>query len=385
MRNIFMLYMPPKNYEAQVHYEDTIKRRVPLDRLAPYLSVELKVRLKEIFGSRPIAVWGSRNTDANRRKFDQMAIRDDMLIVEGETIKLLGIVAGKIISPDLSRELWKNLKGDTAAGWDLVYFIANPREIDLEFSSFCRVIGYAENFHLQGFSIVAQEKLVEFYDQYDDLYDILIRLKQGESLQKRSPAQVVPLPEPSVKDLNTELKQDDVEQVLTSDLVSDHVKMQWKLVSLGLKAGEKVWVPPSDQTKIRRLYEYSEFEPRFVTGIDLPTGYFDNIDVIWKEQFRIDAAFEIENSTAIYSGLLRFADLTIVAPNTVYPLFIVAPGERRSQVRVQLQRPSFQQLKLDSKVRFLSYEAIEEVDRFFANSSGGLTVDIIQGKAERLT
>ena len=46
---------------------------------------------------------------------------------------------------------------------------------------------------------------------------------------------------------------------------------------------------------------------------------------MWKEEFRIDAAFEIENSTSIYSGLLRFADLNIVAPNTTYPMFIVAP------------------------------------------------------------
>jgi len=48
-------------------------------------------------------------------------------------------------------------------------------------------------------------------------------------------------------------------------------------------------------------------------------------DVVWKEEFRIDAAFEIENGTSIYSGLLRFADLTMVAPNTIYLLFIVSP------------------------------------------------------------
>jgi hypothetical protein len=90
MRNIFMLYMPPGNYEAQVHYEDTIKRRVPFDRLAPFLTVELKTKLESIFGRKPVAVWGSRNTDVNRRKFDQMKPGDDILIVEGDVIKLLG-------------------------------------------------------------------------------------------------------------------------------------------------------------------------------------------------------------------------------------------------------------------------------------------------------
>src|SRR5262249_24527045 len=46
-----------------------------------------------------------------------------------------------------------------------------------------------------------------------------------------------------------------------------------------------------------------------------------------------DAAFEIENSTSIYSALLRFADLTMVAPNTLYPMFIVAPSDRHNRVR----------------------------------------------------
>jgi hypothetical protein len=28
MRNIFILYMPPANMEAMVHYEDTIRKKV---------------------------------------------------------------------------------------------------------------------------------------------------------------------------------------------------------------------------------------------------------------------------------------------------------------------------------------------------------------------
>src|SRR6185437_3427047 len=72
----------------------------------------------------------------------------------------------------------------------------------------------------------------------------------------------------------------------------------------------------------------------------------ENIDVVWKQEFRIDAAYEVENSTAIYSGLLRFADLTILAPNTIYPMFIVAQSARKGQVRDQLRRPPFRQLKI---------------------------------------
>ena len=41
----------------------------------------------------------------------------------------------------------------------------------------------------------------------------------------------------------------------------------------------------------------------------------------------------------------------MVAPNTVYPMFIVAPGERRQRVREQLARPSFRHLGIHEKVR----------------------------------
>ena len=199
----------------------------------------------------------------------------------------------------------------------------------MPFVEFCKLLGYATNYQLRGFTSVAQDKLDAFYDRYDDLYSILIRVRGGRPVESKVPLLVQePAPQPLV-----EIEREDVEAVLASEVVSDHVKMQWKLASLGLKAGEKVWVPAADQGKLRRIYEFESFEAEFASGIDLPRSYIENIDVVWKEEYRIDAAFEIENTTAIYSGLLRFADLTILAPNTVYPMFIVALREEKPGAR----------------------------------------------------
>jgi hypothetical protein len=159
--------------------------------------------------------------------------------------------------------------------------------------------------------------------------------------------------------------------------------MQWKLARLGLKAGERVWVPVGDQAKLRQTFQFDSFDAKFSAGIDLPHSYIENIDVVWKQEFRIGAAYEIENSTAIYSGLLRFADLNIIAPNTLYPMFIVAPKEKKARLREQLRRPTFKKLELDKKVRFLSYEAIDEIDKFFSESTSGLSVDIILARSEQ--
>ena len=140
----------------------------------------------------------------------------------------------------------------------------------------------------------------------------------------------------------------------------------------------------NDQQRIASEYKFGDFEKEFAAGLDTQVKYVENIDVVWKEEFRINAAFEIENSTSIYSGLLRFADLTMVAPNTVYPMFIVAPGERRQRVREQLARPSFRHLGIHEKVRYLSYERVNEIEEFFGESKTGLSVEVMVGKSEAL-
>jgi hypothetical protein len=74
----------------------------------------------------------------------------------------------------------------------------------------------------------------------------------------------------------------------------------------------------------------------------------------------------------------------VVAPNTVYPLFIVAPGERRQRVREQLARPTFRHLGIDQKVRYLSYEKVDEIEEFFGEAETGLSVDVFRAKSEIL-
>lgn len=380
MRNIFLLYIPPANAEAMVHYEDTIRRKVAPEKILPLVSSTVARKIGQIFGQRPIAVWGSRNTSSNRSRFDRMADGDEILIVEGQTIKLLGRVACKDMNPRLSQELWKTLRGDTSEGWDLIYFIANPKEIELPFSKFTELVGWAANFQLRGFTNVATEKLEKFYEKYDDLYSILLRLKGGQAVEKVSePDSLKEATSYSTTPMPLGVPTEDEEP---EGEASEHRKMQWLLLKLGRQAGQKVWSPRNDQSRITAEYDFKDFEETFAAGLDAQVKYVENIDVVWKEEFRIDAAFEIENSTSIYSGLLRFADLTMVAPNTIYPMFIVAPSQRRNRIREQLARPSFRHLGISDKVRYLPYEKVLEVEEFFGEEGKGLTVDVMKGKSE---
>lgn len=72
-------------------------------------------------------------------------------------------------------------------------------------------------------------------------------------------------------------------------------------------------------------------------------------------------AFEVEHTTAVYSGLLRMADLLALQPNMDIRLHIVAPNEKRGKVLREIKRPVFSLLDrgpLYKKCTFLSYDSL---------------------------
>jgi hypothetical protein len=87
------------------------------------------------------------------------------------------------------------------------------------------------------------------------------------------------------------------------------------------------------------------------------------IDVLWLDGNAIVAAFEIESTTSIYSGLLRMSDLVARQPNISVPLFLVAPDERRDKVIQQVNRPTFECMKpppVTEVCRYISFEGLRE-------------------------
>ena len=85
------------------------------------------------------------------------------------------------------------------------------------------------------------------------------------------------------------------------------------------------------------------------------------IDVIWFERAgRAAAAFEVEHTTSIHSGIVRLLDLALgVEGSSVSALFIVAPDDREGEVRTQLRRPAFARVA-DLRVRYLPYGELSQ-------------------------
>ena len=117
------------------------------------------------------------------------------------------------------------------------------------------------------------------------------------------------------------------------------------LARIGIDLGFRVWVPKHDKQSI-----LAQLSPAIHSAFlaQLPLNYDDvtlrtieQIDVIWLNNRAIARAFEVEHTTAVYSGLLRMADLLALQPNMDIRLHIVAPNEKQEKVLREIKRPVF--------------------------------------------
>jgi hypothetical protein len=165
---------------------------------------------------------------------------------------------------------------------------------------------------------------------------------------------------------------------------SEHDEMQWRLIRLGQLAKCDVWVPRNDQPRQYEGHQFRDFVlAEFHQTLDVPRS-IENIDVVWKfGPYAIKSAFEIEHSTSVYSGILRLSDLRAEAPNSNYPLFIVASEDRRRKVFDELRRPTFSGpcLRLNEVVRFLGYKKLREIDESVKNAKD-FDTNILIGSGE---
>lgn len=123
------------------------------------------------------------------------------------------------------------------------------------------------------------------------------------------------------------------------------IQYQAMVAQIGAEMGFHIWVPRNDRARVLEHIP-STMHEKFLDS--LPLNYNDTtirtveqIDVLWLKGRSMARAFEIEHTTAIYSGLLRMADLLALQPNMNIRLHIVAPVDKREKVLSEIRRPVF--------------------------------------------
>jgi len=355
------------NPSAERHFEDTIQHKRTVEEVRRFLPSQEIENLEKIYHGSTFIAWGAVPGPMNESRWDKMLAGDVVLLYNKGHIRFAGEIAAKVRNRELSQYFWK--ENDAGATWELMYFIVNEERTDVPIEKLNPLFGYQPNYRPQGFSMINEEAVSNFAQNYGDILGVLKTLERGEELIH------LPMRKAAISASIDER----IERVPT-----EHVEMQWRLIRLGQLAKCDVWVPRNDQPKQFDGHQFRDFVlQEFHETLDVPRS-IQNIDVVWKfGPYSIKSAFEIEHSTSIYSGILRLSDLRAEAPNSNYPLFIVASEERRRRVFEELRRPTFSGpcLRLNEVIRFLGYEKVREIDES-SKSATNFDANVLLGAGE---
>lgn len=167
-----------------------------------------------------------------------------------------------------------------------------------------------------------------------------------------------------------------------------HTEIQGWLRDLGFALGFRVWIASNDRS---RSFSGGRLGDNCLAKLPAwleDSGAADSIrliDVLWldAEGERVEASFEVEHSTSIYSGIVRMLDLALGLPERATShFFLVAPDDREEEVRAQINRPAFSQIsQLD--LRYLPYSELRQHREAMAKFGSGLKP--LEVVARRLT
>ena len=204
----------------------------------------------------------------------------------------------------------------------------------------------------------------------------------------RTPAGEVDVDVPDKDDDDSPPESEMVETAIATD-VRESIQYQAKVAQIGAEMGFRIWVPKADRARVLGLVP-TKMHAEFLNV--LPLNYDDatlrtveQIDVLWLKGRSMARAFEIEHTTAIYSGLLRMADLLALQPNMDIHLHIVAPADKREKVLREIRRPVFSLLDrgpLYNQCSFISYDSM---DSLAETSYLSHMTDTIVGEYEEFT
>jgi hypothetical protein len=136
-----------------------------------------------------------------------------------------------------------------------------------------------------------------------------------------------------------------------------HSQVQTLLAGIGYMKGYEIRVPEADVSKL----DWS-LTKKFPVTQDVPPGFdqvrhvLAEVDCVWIANGRnsVEGLFEVEHSTPVYSGLLRFNDVLLANPK-LSRFTIVSNEGRRALFSKQVFRPTFRKSGLAELVSFLEY------------------------------
>ena len=133
-----------------------------------------------------------------------------------------------------------------------------------------------------------------------------------------------------------------------------HNEMQYHLLKIGHALGYDVIAASNDRSRSWNGHKFTFISLAEFPNISLPKEVLNTVKLIdvlcfAKGTNQVIAAFEVEKSTSIYSGILRLTDLSCSMNTNKQVLYLIVPDQREKDVIMQLSRPSIRKGNMQMK------------------------------------
>ena len=158
-----VILQPCANKDARKHYVDTVNNTRSLNSISQFLNSNELSELEAIYPQGQIAIWGVTPTQST--KWERIQAGDITLLAKEGAVFASAVATYKVHSHDLASELWGfDDKGST---WEYIYFLSEIKKQKISYKELNKVIPYNENYIIQGFQILDEEKSINVLSAFD--------------------------------------------------------------------------------------------------------------------------------------------------------------------------------------------------------------------------
>jgi hypothetical protein len=167
-----IILQPSGNQGARIHFRDTVENPVSLNKIQPFVDTETYKDLQNIYPSGHCYAWGVTPGGSNATKWNRIERGDVTLFSGNGIIFSSGVTTYKLHNRELAEQLWQlNNAGET---WEYIYFLDQIRNLSVRYSDFNQVVGYSENYIIQGFNVLTNEQSRPVLDTFNLESDLFL-------------------------------------------------------------------------------------------------------------------------------------------------------------------------------------------------------------------
>ena len=162
-----VVLQPAGDAASLKHYVDTIQSPVPLASIGAFLSEKEQQLLGALYPNGLAPIWGVTpgKLGQTSNKWRRLEVGDVTLFSRNKRIVSSGVMTFKLHSEALAEFLWQ--RKEDGSTWEYVYFLDEITTHDIPVEEFNAAVGYAQNYVIQGFNVLDEEKSIAVLERFD--------------------------------------------------------------------------------------------------------------------------------------------------------------------------------------------------------------------------